>query len=145
MSDLASLCEGETLMVGGKEAEVMGVVAPEDFAKGRCFQDVQGAKPEPQAKRARSASKPFCPPLSLRGGHLGPRPEAEEHTCKPRHDPTAPGALVMPRPSPTHQWSNNKSGLPVVDVVVDPHLNVHLRPHQREGVVFLYECVMGMR
>lgn len=54
------------------------------------------------------------------------------------------GALVMPRPSSTHQWSNNKSGLPVVDVVVDPHLNAHLRPHQREGLVFLYECVMGM-
>lgn len=32
-----------------------------------------------------------------------------------------------------------------MDVVVDPHLAVHLRPHQREGVVFLYECVMGMR
>ena len=33
----------------------------------------------------------------------------------------------------------------MVDVVVDPHLSVHLRPHQREGVVFLYECVTGMR
>ncbi|XP_061771659.1 DNA repair and recombination protein RAD54B isoform X4 [Nerophis ophidion] len=55
------------------------------------------------------------------------------------------GALVMPRPSPNHQWSNNKSGLPVVDVVVDPHLTAHLRPHQRDGLLFLYECVMGMR
>ena len=34
---------------------------------------------------------------------------------------------------------------PVVEVVADPHLVVHLRPHQREGVTFLYECVMGMR
>lgn len=51
----------------------------------------------------------------------------------------------MPRPSSNHQWSHNKSGLPVVDVVVDPHVNVHLRPHQREGLIFLYECVMGMR
>ena len=55
------------------------------------------------------------------------------------------GALVMPRPSPNHQWSNNKSGLPVVDVVVDPHLTSHLRPHQRDGLLFLYECVMGLR
>uniref|UniRef100_A0A673B5B5 RAD54 homolog B n=1 Tax=Sphaeramia orbicularis TaxID=375764 RepID=A0A673B5B5_9TELE len=56
-----------------------------------------------------------------------------------------PGALVMPRPSPNHQWSNNTLGLPVVDVVVDPYLTAHLRPHQRDGILFLYECVMGMR
>ena len=39
----------------------------------------------------------------------------------------------------------NHQGLQLVDVVVDPHLSVHLRPHQREGVVFLYECVTGMK
>lgn len=33
----------------------------------------------------------------------------------------------------------------VVDVVVDPHVSTHLRPHQQEGVVFLYECVMGYK
>ena len=51
----------------------------------------------------------------------------------------------MPRPSTNHQWASNKAGLPVVDVVVDPHLVNNLRPHQREGLLFLYECVMGMR
>jgi len=51
----------------------------------------------------------------------------------------------MPRPSANHQWLNNKSGLPVVDVVVDPFLTNQLRPHQRDGLLFLYECVMGMR
>ena len=30
-----------------------------------------------------------------------------------------------------------------MDVVVDPHLSRHLRPHQRDGVGFLYRCVMG--
>ena len=30
-------------------------------------------------------------------------------------------------------------------VVVDPYLCRHLRPHQREGVAFLYACVMGLR
>lgn len=65
--------------------------------------------------------------------------------CRPNMKTLFAGALVMPRPSPNHQWSNNKAGLPVVDVVVDPHLTTHLRPHQRDGVLFLYECVMGMR
>ena len=30
-----------------------------------------------------------------------------------------------------------------MDVVVDPHLARHLRPHQRDGVRFLSGCVMG--
>ncbi|KAL2006487.1 hypothetical protein VTN00DRAFT_9155 [Thermoascus crustaceus] len=57
----------------------------------------------------------------------------------PRHDPNAPGALVMKRPDSVPK------GKQIVDVVVDPLLAKHLRQHQREGVKFLYECVMGMR
>ncbi|KAJ0000387.1 hypothetical protein NQD34_012229 [Periophthalmus magnuspinnatus] len=145
VSELVTLCEGQTLMIGGKEVEVMGVISAEDFARGRCFQDVrvEGDEPRPASHSARGfASKPFAPPN--RTGYAPPKPE-EEQTFKPRHDPLATGALVMPRPSPSHQWSNNKSGLPLVDVVVDPHLTTHLRPHQRDGILFLYECVMGMR
>lgn len=29
--------------------------------------------------------------------------------------------------------------------VVDPYLGRHLRPHQRAGVAFMYECVMGLK
>uniref|UniRef100_A0A8D3B9S1 RAD54 homolog B n=1 Tax=Scophthalmus maximus TaxID=52904 RepID=A0A8D3B9S1_SCOMX len=150
VSVLASLSEGQTLMIGGKEVEVMGVIAAEDFARGRCFQEVQMEKEEPQTKAVlppprRFASKPFSPPTLVgRAEHPGSKP-VEEQTSRPRHDPQAPGALVMPRPSPNHQWSNNKSGLPVVDVVVDPYLTTQMRPHQRDGLLFLYECVMGMR
>ncbi|ODM16378.1 hypothetical protein SI65_08378 [Aspergillus cristatus] len=57
----------------------------------------------------------------------------------PRHDPKAPGALVMKRPD------SAPKGKQIVDVVVDPILGKHLRQHQREGVQFLYECVMGLR
>jgi DNA repair and recombination protein RAD54B len=57
----------------------------------------------------------------------------------PRHDPDAPGALVMKRPK-----SFPKDGQ-IVDVVLDPLLSKHLREHQRAGVAFLYECVMGIR
>uniref|UniRef100_A0A3Q2ZRC8 RAD54 homolog B n=1 Tax=Kryptolebias marmoratus TaxID=37003 RepID=A0A3Q2ZRC8_KRYMA len=150
VSELASLSEGETLMVGGKEVEVMGIISDEDFAKGRCFQEVRTDQVESCAKPApppshRLAAKPFCPPTaSGRSGPPGTKAE-EEKAHTPRHNPLAPGALVMPRPSSNHQWLYNKSGLPVVDVVVDPHLTTHLRPHQREGILFLYECVMGMR
>ena len=57
----------------------------------------------------------------------------------PRHDPNQPGALVMKRPGSVPK------GKKLVDVVLDPLLCRHLRPHQREGVQFLYECVMGQR
>ena len=44
------------------------------------------------------------------------------------------------------QWAQNKKGnFTVLDVVVDPYISQHLRPHQRDGVVFLYQCIMGMK
>ena len=43
------------------------------------------------------------------------------------------------------QWQHNVAGLLVVDVVVDPHLSVHLRSHQRDGIIFLYQSVMAMK
>ncbi|KAK5938247.1 helicase [Knufia obscura] len=57
----------------------------------------------------------------------------------PRHDPTTPNALVFKRPK------RAPAGKQIVDVVLDPCLTKHLREHQREGVQFLYECVMGLR
>ncbi|GAV51097.1 hypothetical protein ZYGR_0AD02800 [Zygosaccharomyces rouxii] len=38
----------------------------------------------------------------------------------------------------------NKSLRADVDVVVDPMLSKLLRPHQRDGVKFMYDCVMGL-
>ncbi|KAL4742214.1 SNF2 family N-terminal domain-containing protein [Aspergillus similis] len=66
-------------------------------------------------------------------------PAASLDEPTPRHDPKQPGALIMKRPGSVPK------GKRIVDVVVDPILAKHLRPHQREGVKFLYECVMGMR
>ena len=56
------------------------------------------------------------------------------------HDPNAPNALVLN----SQQWQQGRcSG--VAPVTVDPYIGRHLRPHQRKGVTFLYECVMGLR
>ncbi|AJP37155.1 Rdh54p [Saccharomyces cerevisiae YJM1078] len=38
----------------------------------------------------------------------------------------------------------NKNAAAEVDVIVDPLLGKFLRPHQREGVKFMYDCVMGL-
>lgn len=90
-SELENLCEGETLMVSGKQIEVMGVISAEDYAKGRCFQEVStvtSGLPVLESAVAKTMAKPFSRP-SLKGGVTKPRePERE---IRPRHDPNSPG------------------------------------------------------
>lgn len=38
----------------------------------------------------------------------------------------------------------NKADDADVDVIVDPIVSKHLRPHQREGVKFMYDCLLGL-
>ncbi|XP_036914635.1 DNA repair and recombination protein RAD54B [Sturnira hondurensis] len=142
--ELEKIEEGHAMMIGGKEIEVTGVIPPDEFSSGRCFQ-LGGGSPAISSS-SQAAKKSFSNPLKgvYKPGSKENRQNSFQN-CKPRHDPHAPNSLVMPRPGSDHQWMFNKSRVPVVDVVTDPHLVYHLRPHQKEGIVFLYECVMGMR
>ena len=47
------------------------------------------------------------------------------------------GALVL--------WEPGEEGSEEAPVVVDSMLTEFLRPHQREGVQFMFECVTGLR
>ncbi|WVQ62304.1 uncharacterized protein L199_000443 [Kwoniella botswanensis] len=60
-------------------------------------------------------------------------------------NPNAEGAVVMPRPPEklVKMLRQKNPDLDVVDVVVDPILGSLLRKHQKEGVQFMYSCVMG--
>ncbi|XP_007999297.1 DNA repair and recombination protein RAD54B isoform X1 [Chlorocebus sabaeus] len=142
--ELEKIEEGQTLMICGKEIEVMGVISPDDFSSGRCFQLGGGSTAIARSSQAarKCFSNPFksvCKPSSKENR------QKDFQNCKPRHDPYTPNSLVMPRPDKNHQWVFNKNCFPLVDVVIDPYLVYHLRPHQKEGIIFLYECVMGMR
>ncbi|NXV91189.1 RA54B protein, partial [Calonectris borealis] len=144
--ELDSLDEGQTLMVGGKEIEVMGVISADDFSSGRCFQAGIGTHDTVPTALSQTNMKPFCKPYkSVCQSNTRENMLKDSQSYKPRHDPNAPNSLVMPRPNASHQWTFNKAGLPMVDVVVDPYVANNLRPHQKEGLIFLYECVMGMR
>ncbi|KAL2818337.1 SNF2 family N-terminal domain-containing protein [Aspergillus granulosus] len=110
---------------------LLGNRTPNAATKPRVAAPVAKAQVKARTSTSSSFKKPLLdstdmPPLSL-GEPM------------PRHDPKAPGALVMKRPDSVPK------GKRIVDVVVDPLLGKHLRPHQRDGVKFLYECVMGMR
>lgn len=162
------LLPGSELSVGGKEVEVDCVISKADFLAGRPFLKTsrlkpdtevkQVALPQPQARpdtkagfllkkeaakktlnvqapRSTASQTPFKGPLLA--STVLPKKESKEPT--PRHDPKAPNAIVMKRAK------SAPKGKQIVDVVVDPLLTQHLREHQREGVKFLYECVMGLR
>ncbi|KIJ67587.1 hypothetical protein HYDPIDRAFT_127687 [Hydnomerulius pinastri MD-312] len=83
--------------------------------------------------------KEFVAPASFYGQVPKRKPN------EPLHDPEAEDAVVMKSPTKQHSDKFNKKGLPIVPVVLDPIIARHLRPHQIEGVSFLYECVMGLR
>ena len=62
------------------------------------------------------------------------------------HDPDDPDALILYAPPTQSEHEKLKSNQDYeVHVVVDPILSKVLRPHQREGVRFLYDCVTGTK
>lgn len=94
-------------------------------------------------------SKPFKVPIPNYTGSLGIRALGLKRAGVRRalHDPFAEDALVLYEPpalSSHDLIKADKDKLPV-HVVVDPILGKVLRPHQREGVKFLWECVTGRR
>lgn len=95
-------------------------------------------------------SKPFKIPIpnyqgnSLQSRALGVRRQGSR---QPMHDPEEEGALVLYAPvelSAHELMKTDQTKLPV-HVVVDPLLSEVLRPHQREGVKFMYDCVTGQQ
>ncbi|XP_041475645.1 DNA repair and recombination protein RAD54-like [Lytechinus variegatus] len=95
-------------------------------------------------------SKPFkVPILNYKESSFGSRGLGirRQGVRQPLHDPTEEGALVLyspPELSAHEKLSVDKEKQPV-HVVVDPTLSKVLRPHQREGVKFLWDCVTGRR
>ncbi|XP_035698266.1 DNA repair and recombination protein RAD54-like [Branchiostoma floridae] len=94
-------------------------------------------------------SKPFKIPIpNYKGptlkGSLGIR---RQGTRRALHDPEEEGALVLYHPPQLSAQEALKVDLEKhpVHVVVDPVLCCVLRPHQREGVKFMWDCVTGER
>ncbi|KAJ9107866.1 hypothetical protein QFC19_002772 [Naganishia cerealis] len=163
------LSAGDELRVGGKEIEIDRSIPAREYLDGSCFG--YSALPTVQATSTSATMQPYRPlkptmrqpvpaasffnppapskssspvpkrPLTGMGLSVGKKANPSE----PRYDPNAPGAIVMKRPSKSHAAKYNKRNLPIVDVVVDPVLGALLRTHQKEGVKFMYECVMGMK
>ncbi|KAH9519785.1 DNA repair and recombination protein rad54b [Bulinus truncatus] len=153
VTQLESLTESNLLVVAGKEVEILSVLKENDFKSGKCFSAASSdtspslTSSSSQSVVTKGTPKPFISPLLKSSNSVQQmmKDVPDKQLAVPKYDPNFPGALVMPRPSPEYQWKHNLQSHPVVDVVVDPYLSTSLRTHQREGVIFLYECVMGMR
>ncbi|KAJ5131457.1 uncharacterized protein N7515_007496 [Penicillium bovifimosum] len=147
---------GTTLSISGKDVEIDSEITRKEYFSGRSPPArKKGEVRKPTAAERTESLKRSLALVTNPNANPGKAPAAFAAYKKPllentviakapgkvvpRHDPKAPGALVMPRPKSVPK------GTQVVDVVVDPLLAKNLRPHQREGVRFLYECVMGMR
>ena len=163
------LLPGSSLSVGGKEVEIDSVLSKHDFLAVRPLPNIASPKTSvilkkmpPTEPKLQLQKKPaantqmeessknsinLAAPRSLatQVGWKSPLPASTVIPRKgnkapmPRHDPNAPQAIFMERPK------NVPDGKHLVDVVVDPILTQHLRDHQRDGVKFMYECVMGLR
>uniref|UniRef100_A0A915HI60 DNA repair and recombination protein RAD54-like n=1 Tax=Romanomermis culicivorax TaxID=13658 RepID=A0A915HI60_ROMCU len=92
--------------------------------------------------------KPFKVPIPNYEGSYSSRVLGMRRSGVPcaLHDPYEEGALILyepPEQSVTEKLKDSSKIL--VHVVVDPVLTLVLRPHQREGVKFMYDCVTGRR
>lgn len=140
------------VVMGNIVAECDLPVSPDEFRSGSCFlavgQDAPGAsmaisnKPTlTLAKKTRNRTAAgLCRPCVLAGA----RPSACDLPRGTDVEKGVPGVILN---SGQYQEGAGKlpSGQPVAPVVVDPYIAKVLRPHQAEGVRFMYECVAGLR
>eukprot|EP00731_Ephydatia_muelleri_P018094 Em0011g134a len=93
-------------------------------------------------------AKPFRVPIpNYQGSSLMPRGLGmrRQGAKAALHDPFEEGALVLytPKELSAHEQLTAGKDKKDVHVVVDPTLTKVLRPHQREGVKFMWDCVTG--
>ncbi|KAL8783429.1 MAG: hypothetical protein Q9213_004629 [Squamulea squamosa] len=167
------LLPGSSLLVSGKDIEVENVLSKAEYLARRQLSAAKSGKKDIPLKTSTSTStKSICSttlrvtqdspaPKNLhpqlrhplksasvlnattaipREGHGTLHPESTtrtlpvNHMLPPKGEPPPSDILVLKRPSDAK-----------IDVVIDPILSKKLREHQREGVKFMYECVMGLR
>lgn len=143
---LGGLNEGNTVELNSYELEIDHAVAAKDFISGRLFMSevnapnsltsVASVKEGMNASAvacSSAVSRAFQRPRTLGGRVASTAPRI----ARPLHDPLCPNAVVL------QKSFVQPCGRKAVAIVLDPYLARHMRPHQKEGVKFLYQCVEG--
>ena len=105
-------------------------------------------KPEFNSWISTVLHKPYVNPDTSYDGHsetfLQMRYKYRDPT--PLHDPKALNAVILfTPPEYDEDFKKNRKDEILVHVVIDPVLGRVLRPHQREGVQFMYDCLTGSK
>ncbi|KAH3900716.1 related to DNA repair and recombination protein RDH54 [Saccharomycodes ludwigii] len=88
--------------------------------------------------------KPFKPPLKKNSTKiLFPVQKGDSNVINDTQEPKY--ASLFDPSNIENPLIMNKPKNAEVDVIVDPKLSNMLRPHQREGVRFMYDCLMGIK
>ncbi|KAF2078535.1 hypothetical protein CYY_000160 [Polysphondylium violaceum] len=129
-----------SMMIGNKFVKVIYPFEEEEFKNGTIFLKteaiIQKKKQEKKEKKKTlllaAARKPKGWEVPVKGV------EKQVRLTKPLHNPYAPNSLVLFMPT-------NLTNAMQIPVVVDPILSAKLRPHQREGVQFMFDCLHGLK
>jgi DNA repair and recombination protein RAD54B len=150
---MGGLKEGNTLDINTFELEVTQPLEQADFDSGRIFLAAGAAALAGESSYAKppadfplatmglglsstATTRRFKPPSCKKNQTV--RGHGQSGLPEPLHNPDAPSAIVL-QPSFIHH-----TGVTTVPIVMDPYLGKHLRPHQRAGIKYLYNCVEGM-
>jgi SNF2 family DNA or RNA helicase len=146
---------GQSLRIGSNETECEVEISAADFLSGKAFLDGASLLPAPPPRPSFPPTSTLAPPTSsfapptssfVHNSATRAIPRLINHssasnpisrtstTSGPRYDPTAEGALVLQEATDS-----------TVAVVCDPFLSRKLRPHQKEGVQFLWRCIAGTK
>ena len=139
---------GTTMEIGNWEVEVQDPVAEAAFLSGAALagaaSSAPAANPLAIAPPTSNTHRPFRPVTTTTASTAGPRstPSVSASSTDPRsvRDATRAGAVPL-----SFAGDAFPRGVAVASVSVDPFLGALLRPHQREGVTFMYEATMGLR
>ncbi|KYQ92395.1 SNF2-related domain-containing protein [Tieghemostelium lacteum] len=117
--------EGFKCTISSREVIVDDSISQEEFQSSMNMSSTVDDTPEPvivktEIKQFKSHSTSSAP-ITVSG------------KLKPRSDPNAPDALVLYRPESESETY----------VVVDSFLSKKLRPHQKIGVQFIWDCITG--
>lgn len=126
----------ESFRLGSWEVEVDVEIKEEEFLSGKAFLAGGSAGVlEPSVVKYSYPSKKTTGFMKLSHSNKS-MGGVSRKKCVPLFNPDGPDAMVLNRAA----WEENKEE--VCPVVLDPKLYKCMRPHQREGVQFLYDCTM---